>query len=522
MKKTFTINISGSVFHIEEDAFEKLQNYLQELSRYFGSQKGGQEILQDIEARIAELLQGKMNETQQAVTNDWVDEVMNRMGQPEDFTETEEDENKTENKTEKTKKRLYRDGENRVLGGVCSGMSAYFNIDPVFLRILFVVLVFIGVGISAVVYLILWVVVPMAKTTSQRLEMKGEDATISNIQRTIQEEVSEVKKSFSKINQSEAVQKSKEAASKAGQASVQAAKHLGKAISSIFGSLLIVIGFIGLISFIATMAMGNSVIHSSSVGIRPEVDLAVMLNFMINPGLVSVFILLFILLVGIPFLAILFVGTKMVFRYKTNNKLIGLAGLGIWSVALVAMIILSASQISNFSQKNTVSVSKPIHNPFNKILYLEPGDASWEMENKNNIQFDDFILVSLAGENILASNPHLRIESTDASDFSVVIRKKARGKNAVEVQENLNQIKYEVNSKDSILVFEPYFTITNQGKWRNQEVIVTLKMPVGNKIHFGQGMDQLHFNFENVNNIWYGEMIGKTWEMTPEGLKLEE
>ena len=89
MKKTFTINISGSVFHIEEDAFEKLQDYLQLLKRFFETQKGGQEILQDIESRIAELLQEKINEGQEAVTNEWVDEVMQRMGKPEDFMDQE-------------------------------------------------------------------------------------------------------------------------------------------------------------------------------------------------------------------------------------------------------------------------------------------------------------------------------------------------------------------------------------------------------------------------------------------------
>ena len=219
MKKTFTINISGTVFHIEEDAFEKLQVYLQSLKDYFATQSGGQEILDDIELRIAELLQEKMAEGQEAVTAEWVDEIMHRMGNPEDFTDQEQPENagtRPQPKGEKTKKRLYRDDENRVLGGVCSGMSAYFDIDPVFLRILFVLLIFLGVGVSAIVYLILWIVVPKAQTTTQRLEMRGEEATITNIQKTIQEEASEVKKSFSKINDSEAVRKGKGLINKAG------------------------------------------------------------------------------------------------------------------------------------------------------------------------------------------------------------------------------------------------------------------------------------------------------------------
>ena len=213
MKKTFTINISGKLFHIEEDAFEKLQDYLQQLNHYFVGQSGGIDILQDIESRVAELFQEKMTGKQEAVINEWVEEVMARMGKPEDFMDSEQtqrDENATEElKGDKIRKRMYRDSENRVLGGVCYGMSTYFNIDPVLLRVLFVLLVFLGAGISIIIYLILWVVVPKATTTAQRLKMRGEEPTIYNIKKTIQEEVKEVKNSFAKINQSESLRKGK-------------------------------------------------------------------------------------------------------------------------------------------------------------------------------------------------------------------------------------------------------------------------------------------------------------------------
>lgn len=526
MKKTFTINISGSVFHIEEDAFEKLQNYLQLLKRFFETQKGGPEILQDIESRIAELLQEKMNEGQEAVTNEWVDEIIQRMGKPEDFMDQEQTENAetfaAEVKGEKTKKRMYRDGENRVLGGVCSGMSAYFNIDPVFLRILFVLLVFVGVGISAIVYLILWIVVPKARTTAQRLEMRGEDATISNIQKTVQEEVNEVKTSFSKMNRSESVQRGKDIANKAGQATVQVARGLGRVIAVFFGSLFILTGFLGFVAAMVSLAVGGSVFHSSISGMNPDVDLSGLLGYVVSPGLVSVSILLMVLLIGIPLLAILFVGTKLVFRYKTNNKLIGLGAFGIWLIALGSMIALTAGQINNFSQKNTVSFVKPLNFQTVKTLRIELGTLPESIENDQDARFEDFTLIKNNGENVLAGNPSLRIESTTAPDFSVVINKQTRGKNATEVQNNLNLIQYDFTSNDSTLVLNRFFTIGNLAKWRKQEVQVTVKVPTGKQIHLGKDMDQLHFDFDNVNNIWTGEMTGKTWTMTPEGLTLKE
>ena len=526
MKKTFTINISGSIFHIEEDAFEKLQDYLQRLSQYFGSQTGGQEILQDIESRIAELLQEKITENQEAVTLEWVEEVTERMGKPEDFMDPEQSESAgdatPESKGEKIRKRLYRDPENRVLGGVCSGMGTYFNIDPVFIRILFVLLVFLGAGISIIIYLVFWIVVPVARTTAQRLEMKGEEPTISNIQKTIQEEVKDVKDNFSKINQSESFKKGKEAASKAGQASVQVLKSLGRVLGIFLGGLLIFIGFIGLVTFLVTLAVGGSVFHGNTGMFQPDVDLPNLLGFFVSPGLVGVSILLIVLLAGIPLLATLFVGTKLVFRYKTNNKLIGLGAFGIWLLALIATIAITAGQFNNFMLENTASTGKPIGCQSCKTLYLQSGTLPANMDIEKNIDMDDFLVATVNGKQVLAGRPHLKLEATDGSDFSVIIKRKARGKNNEAIQNSLNHIQYEVNSKDSTLVLDQFFTLDNQARWRNQEVLVTVKVPKGKMVHLGKDLDQMQFDFENLNNLWNKEMTGKTWTMTSEGLALNE
>lgn len=523
MKKTFTINISGSVFHIEEDAYEKLQEYLQLLKNYFENQRGGQEILQDIEARIAELLQEKMTEGQEAVTSESVDDVMHRMGRPEDFMDQIDAENaELLQKSEKTKRRLYRDGENRVLGGVCSGLSAYFNIDPVFLRILFVLLIFFGVGVSAIVYLILWIVVPKARTTAQRLEMRGEDATISNIQKTVQEEADEVKKSFSKFKKSESVRKGKDLAGKAGHATAQVAGGLARLLAVIFGSLFILAGFFGFIAFIVSMALGNTAMHSTFSGINGDMDMSNILNFVVSPGLVSVSIILLILIVGIPLLAILFVGTKLVFRYKTNNKMIGLVAFGIWLVALIAVSTIAAKQVNNFSQRNSVTMVKPLTGLNCKTLHIELAVEPEIVAIDENIRIDDFELLKQNGKNVLAGKPVLRIESTMSPDYSVVVSKQSRGRNSGEIKSSINNIQYDFTSKDSTLVLNRFFLLGNESKWRKQEVTVTVKVPAGKQVYLGQDLDQLHLDMNNVNNIWSKEMTGKTWKMTSEGLALKE
>lgn len=212
MRKTVNINLSGRVFYIDDDAFARLRDYLDRLERYFKEQEEGQEIISDIESRIAELFGEKVTDKNGVVNLQMVEEVMNKMGQPEDFGEDfEESENpspKAEKFYSKSRRRLYRDVDNRVLGGVCGGVAAYFNTDPVLVRIIFAILPFLSLGIVIPIYIILWIVIPAAITTAQKLEMRGENVTISNIEKAIRNEYEDVKQRFSKVRDSKAYRKS--------------------------------------------------------------------------------------------------------------------------------------------------------------------------------------------------------------------------------------------------------------------------------------------------------------------------
>jgi phage shock protein PspC (stress-responsive transcriptional regulator) len=201
MKKTFTINISGSVFHIEEDAYEVLQKYMSNLKHHFGNTEEGKEITADIEARIAELFLEKSSETKNVVTLDWVNEVVETMGTFDDNMDEESDSTQTQGQT-KRKKRLYRDPEQSVLGGVCSGLAAYFNMDIAIVRIIVVLLFFVTSGGALLAYIILWIAVPKALNTAQRLEMRGEEVTVKNIEKFIKDEVNSVKESYNKFRKS--------------------------------------------------------------------------------------------------------------------------------------------------------------------------------------------------------------------------------------------------------------------------------------------------------------------------------
>jgi len=200
MKKVVTISIAGRSFYIDEDAFQQLDQYLRDLENWSREKEGGREMFTDIEGRVRELFEEKINPSTGVITPLLVDEIVSIMGRPEDFageTTNESGKTTTEDATNiPPRRRLYRDLDDRVLGGVCSGIAAYFNIDRVVVRVLFALLPFLSFGAIIPIYIILWIAIPPAVTSAQRLEMHGHDVNISNIEKNIRNEYQDVKSRF--------------------------------------------------------------------------------------------------------------------------------------------------------------------------------------------------------------------------------------------------------------------------------------------------------------------------------------
>lgn len=195
MKTTVTINLGGFIFHIDDDAYQILHSYLLAIERQFANETDSKEIISDIESRLAELFTETLGNKKDVISKDDVAKVISIMGEPHDFSVEDEQENQTKRKnmtSYQTTKRLYRDPENRILGGVCGGLGAYFNSDPLLFRILFVI-IFFGLGSGLIIYIILWIAIPEARTTAQKLEMRGEPITIENIKKAVREEFENVK-----------------------------------------------------------------------------------------------------------------------------------------------------------------------------------------------------------------------------------------------------------------------------------------------------------------------------------------
>ena len=193
MKITVSINIGGIAFHIDEDAYSELKIYLRSLERHFAREINSAEIMTDIEARIGELLKARISDFKQVVTIDDVKEIINTLGTPEDIDgETTEDHYEKVSSTRYH--RMYRDPDDRIIAGVCSGVGAYWRIDPWVVRAIFLILAIGGIGI--LIYLVLWIVLPEARSTAQKIEMKGDPVNIHNIKNSVKDEFDNVKKNM--------------------------------------------------------------------------------------------------------------------------------------------------------------------------------------------------------------------------------------------------------------------------------------------------------------------------------------
>lgn len=190
MKKTLTVNLGGTVFHIDEDAYQLLDKYLTNLRLHFNKEEGSDEIMNDFEMRISELFNERIRLGYEVITIEHVEVVIKRMGKPEELFENEniQEENKnqnTSNKENEGKKRLMRDPDNKLLGGVAGGIAAYMGWDTTAVRLAMILLLFVPYAPIVIIYIILWLIMPLARTAADKLIMRGESVTLENIGKTV-------------------------------------------------------------------------------------------------------------------------------------------------------------------------------------------------------------------------------------------------------------------------------------------------------------------------------------------------
>lgn len=510
MKETTTINIGGIIFHIDQDAFLVLQQYFSELKKRFGHNDEGKEIINDIELRIAEILQETLSDKKQVVTIDDVNQVIKTMGRPEDM-ETDDEEPYQQRRTEySSHRRIYRDTDNMVLGGVCSGIGHYFGLDPVAIRALTVLFtIFYGVGL--LIYIVMWAFVPKAETTAQKLEMKGEPVNAKNIKRTITE-------NYEDLKNSKGYQKTRETMTTGFSA-------FGEVVRFIVKAFVIIIG-IGLLigAVVSVVALVNVFIfHAPTVYIDGELHAMfypLLETFFGSELTMLIFVLSVILLTLIPLLLILFIGVKLVFKFTTNNKVIGLSALALWLIALTAVVSISISMGLSFANEADSVEQHQIKSPANKTLYIDLKEIDINFEERwggLRIAHD-----AAMNQSYIYERPDFDVKRSKSEVFLLEIQKSARSgdyKSAVSIAET---IRYEFEQKDSVLYLNPWYEADFKYAGRIEDVDITLFVPDGYSVYFFEDILPIVYDIDNVSNTSDRNMMERKWIMKPEGLTLVE
>lgn len=489
MNKTVNINLSGMFFHIDEDAYLKLQRYLEAIKRSFTDSQGRAEILADIEARIAELFTERLVNERQVVRLKEVDEVISIMGQPEDYLvddEIFEDDPKT-NTTGKSgaSKKLFRDTDNSYIGGVSSGLAHYFGINVVWIRLIWLLLIF-GFGTGLLLYIILWILVPEAKTTAEKLMMTGEPVNISNIEKKIKDgfdTVGDVAKNVSN-SVSNAAKKVDTNKIKSGSKSffnalANAVMFVFKLIAKFIGVVLIFIGA----STIIALIIGLLSVGFANIVKIPGIDFVQLANSGDTPVWLAALFALFA--VGIPFFFIFYLGLKiLVNNLKSIGNIAKYSLLGLWIVSVIGLTVIGIRQASEtaynerFTEKHTLATKS---RDTLSVKMLDNDIFKYPFYRHHNFK----VATTQNGEKaIYRRDVILLLKPTTDSVAFIKIEKSADGNSYDKALTRAKNINYHYTVNDRELLLDTYLSTATENKFSDQELVLHLYLPVGSVVKF--------------------------------------
>jgi phage shock protein PspC (stress-responsive transcriptional regulator) len=475
MNKTVNINLGGMFFHIDEDAYQKLTRYFEAIKRSLSSANGQDEIIKDIELRIAELITEKHSNNKHVINLKVLDEIIAVMGQPEDYRiDLDEDEpQKTDfTSTNRVSKKLYRDKDKGSIAGVCTGLGHYFGIEAVWIKIAFLLLASTSFGFIA--YVILWIVMPVAVTTSEKLEMTGEPITISNIEKKVREEYETVSEKLKNANYDKMGNQVKTGFAKF----VSEVGDVSLSIFKIFAKILGVIIIMSSLAILIILFIGVFTIGSTAFIEFPWQDFVNAGNFSDYP--IWAFGLLMFLAVGIPFFFLLLLGFKLLSpSVKSIGNIAKYTLIALWSIAIGLLISLGIKQASEFAEEGRMVQKQSIN--------IKPTDTLLIKFKHNNYfakdvhEYDNFMITEDSTDNkvIYSNQVRLKILKTDEKLPYLHIEKQARGKSLSEARKNADKIKYGFKIVANQLILDNYLITNFKNKYRHQEVQLILFIPEG-------------------------------------------
>ena len=540
MNKTISINLSGMLFNLEEAAYNQLLKYLQTIKNYFSAAEGRDEIIGDIESRIAELFQERLKSKQVILEQD-VEDIIEIMGKPEVYAEEASADGTTANENStgtdvpnngqesfygKEKKRLFRDPDEGMLGGVCIGVGHYLGIDPVWLRIAFLVgLFFFGSG--PLLYLILWIALPKAESTAEKLQMRGEAVTIESIEKKIKEEFERINKKAGEFTEGATrTLRDKKVGSRATnflnelfEAILNFIRNLIRWMGRSFGVFLFVIGLVLFFTWLtAVIGQGQAISFNDDEGMSSFSLKAFMGAFFANDKHVNIAAIGIALFLLAPVIALLLAGIKLFFypKFKTVNWPGAVNG-GIFTIGLILCIVAAVLLTNQFRAKGKILESVPFTIQSADTLYVKPN-----MDNtvnlKNNLSLDNWSFYFNDGDELITGRIKLNVVNAGNENNYMTIEKLARGEDKKVAIKSAGQINTYVKENGNELVFNSNFNLKDGEKWRGQKVTYVLHLKENQIVKFDKNMIDLLWDIPNVQNLDGEEMRGETFKMTKEGL----
>jgi phage shock protein PspC (stress-responsive transcriptional regulator) len=537
MNKTITMNLSGIIFHVEEDAYEMLNKYLSTIKGYFNDSDGRDEIMSDIEARIAEMLQEKVNNTKQAILKMDVENVIALMGKPEEFAADSENTQQSNSESSQTefstadanyqRKRVFRDPDDKIIGGVCSGIANYFGFDPIWLRGIFAISFFIF-GTGLLLYIILCIIIPKAKTTAEKLEMRGEKVDVNNISRAVNEEFDDFKKRMEKFGKDVG---SKENRERVRTSTEKATDFIGDVLRNIFKflgkiiSVFVIVMSVILIVVLLGSLFGRNFIHVNTNDTEISYSIYDMMHSIFPNDLPLEFAVIgLVLFLGLPLLSMIYGGIRFLFGIKQKNKIVGYTTSILWFCGLAFIIYIVYQVSDDFKEDATSKHSIALTSIKSDTLYLSVAKLdkygfNEDEEYDSRIVIDNWTLLKNNGKSISFGFPELDIVLNENDSIELVAIRTASGTDKKEALYRAKHIRYTINQKDSLLEFNPQFDIDMEDKWRNQNVKLILKIPANKVIFLSPSMKHIIYDIDNVSDTYDKEMLNRRWRMTNKGLE---
>jgi phage shock protein PspC (stress-responsive transcriptional regulator) len=517
MDKTININLGGILFQIDADAFRILRDYLQSINNRFGNLQGGNETIEDIESRIAEIFQSQKG-LAGVISRENVEAMISIIGKPEDFDHGESE--TADPYYTSQKRRMHRNPDDFIISGVCGGIGAYLDADPVLFRILFVISAMFGIGI--IVYIALWIALPVARTDSQKREMSGGSYHSGSAQNRHY--------NSSQITGAQQYR------------TVGNTSRVGNAIDEIFraivrvmyiilriclifiGVVFVLTGFLSILCFVMVVVFkfpGIFSIDSSGINLINFTDF---LNYIVNPATVPWITILTAIVFVLPMVALIYWGVKMIFWFRARDGVVSLVALVIWVMSLAALTIIGLNEGVSFAHPGKISSETVLAtSPDTIYVVTDRKIADLKYEKDFVLPHEEYSVYINDEKRELYIRSYLTVEKSENKSTTIEARKYSSGRTETEAINKTEGLLFNYRITGDTLHLDEYFTSPAGRKWSADKVGINLYIPSGTFLKFENNPRiLLHSSFRNESDEYLEsrwESGNSLWVMTKNGIQ---